>query len=55
MKQEDILKKILAKLEEFRHQENMNDASSDVSSMQSDIYDIKNELEEIKKILKSQG
>ena len=55
MKQEDILKLILEKLEEFRLQENMNDASSDISSMQSDIYDIKNELGEIKKLLKSQG
>lgn len=55
MSQEELLKQILDKLEEIRHQENMNDSSSDISSIQMDIDSIRSDLGDIKDLLKERG
>lgn len=54
---ESQFKKLIEKLEEIRHLLNMNDSSSDVLSLARDVGSIKNDIAEIRTILreKSEG
>jgi ribosomal protein L29 len=54
---ESQFKKLIEKLEEIRHLLNMNDSSSDVLSLARDVDSIKNDIAEIRTILreKSEG
>ena len=54
---EPQFKKLIEKLEEIRHLLNMNDSSSDVLSLTRDVDSIKNDIAEIRTILreKSEG
>jgi ribosomal protein L29 len=52
---EPQFKKLIEKLEEIRHQLNMNDSSSGVSSLARDVDSIKNDIAEIRTILREKS
>jgi ribosomal protein L29 len=52
---EPQFKKLIEKLEEIRHQLNMNDSSSGVSSLARDVDSIKNDIAEIRTILREKN
>ena len=52
---EPQFKKLIEKLEEIRHHLNMNDSSSGVSSLARDVDSIKNDIAEIRTILREKS
>jgi ribosomal protein L29 len=52
---ESQFKKLIEKLEEIRHLLNMNDSSSDVLSLVRDVDSIKNDIAEIRTILRAKS
>ena len=52
---EPQFKKFIEKLEEIRHLINMNDSSSGVSSLARDVDSIKNDIAEIRTILREKS
>jgi ribosomal protein L29 len=52
---ESQFKKLIEKLEEIRHLLNMNDSSSDVSSLGRDVDSIKNDIADIRTILREKS
>jgi ribosomal protein L29 len=52
---ESQFKKLIEKLEEIRHLLNMNDSSSDVLSLARDVDSIKNDIAEIRTILRAKS
>jgi len=52
---EPQFKKLIEKLEEIRHLLNMNDSSSGISSLASDVDSIKNDIAEIRTILREKS
>lgn len=52
MTQEDLLKRILDKLEQIRHEANLNASTEDIASIASEVDSIRSELKDIKGLLK---
>lgn len=48
---DEQLLQLINKLEDIRHTISMGDSSSELSTIQGDIYDIRNDIQEIKSTL----